>query len=205
MDQDGPSSGSRKVRFAPKAPQSSRRPKTTVSKSEVNAEDGEAAQAQYLLGRFNENQTRQRPKVEKKSSAQIAFGPGAPSSNLLRTYGSQRGGTSGKSTDSRQRSHGDNDGQIIGSLPSASKEDRTDICSSDAIEASAPKIKREYCEPWDYHHSYYPITLPLRRPYSGDPELLDEAEFVEAARKEYDEKTINPASDLGLLEEGEKG
>ncbi|XP_007038339.2 PREDICTED: uncharacterized protein LOC18605330 isoform X1 [Theobroma cacao] len=236
MDQDGPSSGRRKVRFAPKAPQSSRRLKTTVSKSEVNDEDGEAAQAQYLLGRFNENQTRQRPKVEKKSSAQISFGPGAPSSNLLSAYGSQRGGTSGKSTDSRQRSPDDNDGQIIGSFPSASKEDRTDICSSDAIEASAPKIKREYREPWvkvcslfvclrpsahlcaiplillssmialqDYHHTYYPITLPLRRPYSGDPELLDQAEFVEAARKEYDEKTINPASDLGLLEEGEKG
>ncbi|XP_017973633.1 PREDICTED: DNA-directed RNA polymerase III subunit rpc4 isoform X5 [Theobroma cacao] len=204
MDQDGPSSGRRKVRFAPKAPQSSRRLKTTVSKSEVNDEDGEAAQAQYLLGRFNENQTRQRPKVEKKSSAQISFGPGAPSSNLLSAYGSQRGGTSGKSTDSRQRSPDDNDGQIIGSFPSASKEDRTDICSSDAIEASAPKIKREYREPWDYHHTYYPITLPLRRPYSGDPELLDQAEFVEAARKEYDEKTINPASDLGLLE-GEKG
>ncbi|WRX18420.1 DNA-directed RNA polymerase III subunit RPC4 - like 1 [Theobroma cacao] len=205
MDQDGPSSGRRKVRFAPKAPQSSRRLKTTVTKSEVNDEDGEAAQAQYLLGRFNENQTRQRPKVEKKSSVQISFGPGAPSSNLLRAYGSERGGTSGKSTDSRQRSPDDNDGQIIGSFPSASKEDRTDICSSDAIEASAPKIKREYREPWDYHHTYYPVTLPLRRPYSGDPELLDQAEFVEAARKEYDEKTINPASDLGLLEEGEKG
>lgn len=31
-------------------------------------------------------------------------------------------------------------------------------------------------------------------------EILDEAEFGDAARKlVYDEKTINPASDLGLL------
>ncbi|XWS51582.1 hypothetical protein CRYUN_Cryun12cG0189100 [Craigia yunnanensis] len=204
MDQDGPSSGRRKVRFAPKAPQSSRKPKLTVAKSEASDEDGEAAQAQYLLGRFNENQTRQRPKVEKKSSVQIAFGPGAPSSTLLRTYGAQRGGSSGKSTASRKKSPDDNAGEIIGSVPLTSKEDRTDICSSDAIEALAPKIKREYSEPWDYQQTYYPITLPLRRPYSGDPELLDQAEFVEAARKEYDENTINPASDLGLLEEGEK-
>lgn len=200
MDQDKPSSGRRKVRFTPKAPpQSSRKPKLTVTKSEASDDDREAAQAQYLLGRFSENQTRQRPKVETKSSVQIAFGPGAPSSNLLRTYGAQRGGT-----DSRKRSPNDNYGQVIGSLPSTSKEDAIDICSSDAVEALAPKIKREYIEPWDYHRSYYPTTLPLRRPYSGDPELLDQAEFVEAARKEYDERIINPASDLGLLEEGEK-
>ncbi|XVF11214.1 hypothetical protein REPUB_Repub08aG0006800 [Reevesia pubescens] len=210
MDEDGPSSGRRKVRFAPKAPQSSRKPKLTVAKSEPSDEDGEAAQAQYLLGRFNENQTRQRPKVEKKSSVQIAFGPGAPSSTLLRTYGAQRGetsrrgGTSGKSNNSRLTNPDDNKGQIIRSLPSISKGDRTDICSSDAIEALAPKIKREYSEPWDYQHTYYPITLPMRRPYSGDPELLDQAEFVDAARKECDENTINPASDLGLLEEDKK-
>ncbi|XP_022737780.1 DNA-directed RNA polymerase III subunit rpc4-like [Durio zibethinus] len=205
MDGDGPSSGRRKLRFAPKAPQSSRKPKLTVTKSEARDEDGEAAQAQYLLSRFNENLTRQKPKVEKKSSLQIAFGPGAPSSTLLRTYGAQKGESSGKTTDPRQRSPDDNDGQIIGSLPSTSKDDGTGVCSSDAIEALAPKTKREYSEPWDYHHTYYPITLPLRRPWSGDPELLDQAEFVEAARKEYDENTINPASDLGLLEEGEKG
>ncbi|XWS60112.1 hypothetical protein CRYUN_Cryun07bG0006500 [Craigia yunnanensis] len=205
MDQDGPSSGRRKVRFAPKAPQSSRKAKLpAVAKSEASDEDGEAAEAQYLLGRFNENLTRQRPKVEKKPSVEIAFGPGALSSGYLRTYGAQKGGTSDKRTDSRQRSHADNNGQIIGSFPSTSEEDRTDICSSDGIEALAPKIKREYSEPWDYHHTYYLITLPLRRPYSGDPELLDHAEFVEAARKEYNDKTINPASDLGLLEEGEK-
>ncbi|XVF54943.1 hypothetical protein PTKIN_Ptkin05aG0221500 [Pterospermum kingtungense] len=203
MDHDKPSPGRRKVRFAPRAPQPSRKPKLTVTKSEASDEDGEAAQAQYLLGRFNENQTRQRPKAETKS--QIAFGPGAPSSNLLRTYGGQRGGTSSKSTDLRKRSPNDNNGQVICSLPSTSKEDWTDICSSDAIEEeSAPKIQREYIEPWDYRHSKYPITLPLRRPYSGDPELLDKAEFAEAARKEYDESTINPASDLGLLDEGEK-
>ncbi|XP_050220168.1 uncharacterized protein LOC126670469 isoform X2 [Mercurialis annua] len=35
----------------------------------------------------------------------------------------------------------------------------------------------------DYNHTYYPATLPLRRPNSGDLELLDEAEFGKAARK----------------------
>ncbi|KMS98899.1 hypothetical protein BVRB_3g067900 isoform B [Beta vulgaris subsp. vulgaris] len=46
--------------------------------------------------------------------------------------------------------------------------------------------------------TYYPVTLPWRKPNSGDPDILDEAEFGEAAT-EYDENAINPASELGLL------
>ncbi|GMI95362.1 hypothetical protein like AT5G09380 [Hibiscus trionum] len=193
MVEDKPSSGRRKVRFAPKAPQPSRKPRLVVAKTEDIDEDGEAAQAQYLLGRFNENLTRPRRKVEKKSSVKVTFGPGAPSSNLLRTYGTQRNETSDTRTDLGQRS----------SSPSISKEERTVIRSSRATKASARRIKGAYREPWDYR-TYYPVTLPLRRPYSGDPELLDKAEFGEAANKEYDEETINPAKDLGLLEEAEK-
>ncbi|KAI4335232.1 hypothetical protein L6164_013898 [Bauhinia variegata] len=61
--------------------------------------------------------------------------------------------------------------------------------------------EKEYKEPWDYY-SYYPVTLPLRRPYSGNPELLDEEEFGEAAESStYDENSINSAVELGLLEE----
>ncbi|TKY54428.1 DNA-directed RNA polymerase III subunit RPC4 [Spatholobus suberectus] len=61
--------------------------------------------------------------------------------------------------------------------------------------------EKEYKEPWDYY-SNYPVTLPLRRPYSGNPELLDEEEFGEAAEsRTYDESASNPAMELGLLEE----
>ncbi|KAK8516225.1 hypothetical protein V6N13_025733 [Hibiscus sabdariffa] len=195
MDQERPSPARRKVRFVPKAPQPSRKPKLDVAKTEESDEDGGAAQAQYLLGRFKENLTRQRRKVEKKSAAQVTFGHGAPSSTLLRTYGTQRNETSDKRTDLVQRS----------SLPSISKQEkeRVDVCSSHDAKPPAPKIKRAYREPWKYR-TYYPITLPLRRPHSGDPEILDKAEFGEAANKEYDEETINPAKDLGLLEEAEK-
>ncbi|MED6175124.1 hypothetical protein PIB30_075487 [Stylosanthes scabra] len=52
----------------------------------------------------------------------------------------------------------------------------------------------------DYYYSYYPVTLPLRRPYSGNPELLDEEEFGEAAEsRTYDENSTNQAKELGLL------
>lgn len=60
---------------------------------------------------------------------------------------------------------------------------------------------KEYVEPWDYY-SYYPVTLPLRRPYSGNPDSLNEEEFGEASETmTYDENTTTPAIDLGLMEE----
>ncbi|KAL2339013.1 hypothetical protein Fmac_013459 [Flemingia macrophylla] len=62
---------------------------------------------------------------------------------------------------------------------------------------------KEYREPWDYYTNY-PVTLPLRRPYSGDPALLDEEEFGETEEsRTYDENGSNPAMDLGLLEENQ--
>ncbi|KAG9459354.1 hypothetical protein H6P81_003862 [Aristolochia fimbriata] len=65
-------------------------------------------------------------------------------------------------------------------------------------------VEKEYVEPWDYY-SYYPVTLPLRRPYSGNPEVLDEEEFGEASTNyDHDEARTNPAAELGLLEETEE-
>ncbi|XP_027356125.1 uncharacterized protein LOC113865631 isoform X3 [Abrus precatorius] len=165
MDSDRSSSGGRKVKFTPKAPPN-RKPKPPAStKTEANDEQNEdTAQARALLRRWNENIARREPKVERKSSVEVAFGPGGSSSSL-RTY------------------------------------DVTD----DNINASARKIKREYKEPWDYDNSYYPTTLPLRKPYSGNPEILDEEEFGEAATSvEYDEKSVNPSAELGLLEKIEQ-
>ncbi|XP_021912397.1 uncharacterized protein LOC110826110 isoform X1 [Carica papaya] len=60
---------------------------------------------------------------------------------------------------------------------------------------------KEYKEPWDYY-SYYPVTLPLRRPYSGNPEILDEEEFGEVTETAvYNESSVNPALELGLMED----
>lgn len=66
---------------------------------------------------------------------------------------------------------------------------------------SGERVQKEYTEPWDYYTNY-PVTLPVRRPYSGNPELLDEEEFGEASQSlTYDENSIKPAMDLGLMEE----
>ncbi|KAG2679390.1 hypothetical protein I3760_11G048700 [Carya illinoinensis] len=192
MEQDQSSSAPRKLKFAPKAPPR-RKPKPTPPKTEVGDGDEEAKHAQYLLRRFNENLARRGPKGEKKSSVQVAFGPGVTPSTLIRRFGVSKDGIGGKSSGTCPKSSE----KALLSSPSAANEDVRDVCSADPTN-TVQTVKKEYREPWDYHNTYYPTTIPLRRPYAGDPELLDEAEFGEAAaNSEYDENTISPASDLG--------
>ncbi|XP_030463435.2 uncharacterized protein LOC115683144 [Syzygium oleosum] len=197
---------SRKVKFAPKAPAPRKKPQAVSPKTEVNGEDGDGeaaaqAEAQMLLRRFNENFGRQGARVENKSSAQVAFGPGAPSSaSAIRSYGVPKEERSDQSSGPRLKSYAAAKGRAI-SPPIVAKTDATDATMEDASAEVRQKMKKEYKEPWDFHHSYYPTTLPLRRPYSGNPEILDEKEFGEATRNfEYDEGIVNAASDLGLLE-----
>ncbi|XP_031380631.1 uncharacterized protein LOC116195525 isoform X1 [Punica granatum] len=199
MDEQKPSP--RKVKFAPKAPPR-KKPHSVAPKTEVEEDDGEAAEAELLLRRFNENLGRQGTKVQKKSSVQVAFDQGVVSSTPIRTYGGPKDERSGPSSSTKLRSS-DSEKGAFGSQPLAAKEDAL-VVSTDSTDGIPPKMK-EYKEPWDYEHTYYPTSLPLRPPCSGDPEILDEAEFGEAARNvEYDENAINPASELGLLDESEK-
>ncbi|GAB2294107.1 hypothetical protein Dimus_028326 [Dionaea muscipula] len=72
--------------------------------------------------------------------------------------------------------------------------------SSDVADNSDSEDKGKCMEYWDYN-SYYPVRLPSRSPSTGDPAILDEAEFGDNAKEmEYDEKTVNAASELGLLD-----
>ncbi|KAF7154422.1 hypothetical protein RHSIM_Rhsim01G0044200 [Rhododendron simsii] len=67
--------------------------------------------------------------------------------------------------------------------------------------SSDMRVDKEYKEPWDYYSSY-PVTLPMRRPYSGNPELLDKEEFGEAAENiTHDENSTKAARDLGLMDD----
>ncbi|KAK9101498.1 hypothetical protein Scep_024928 [Stephania cephalantha] len=71
------------------------------------------------------------------------------------------------------------------------------------LSSDGQRAEKEYKEPWNYY-SYYPVTLPVRRPYSGDPVLLDEEEFDESSAKiSNDEDFMNSAAELGLMEENE--
>ncbi|KAF5481734.1 hypothetical protein F2P56_002365 [Juglans regia] len=161
----------RKMRFVPKAPPR-RAPKPEV-KPEVD-EDIDANQAKELLRRFNEGAMRAKSKVEKKvSPSQIAFGIGG-ASPFIKSYGFPKAGSG---YDNNQRPGFKSDASVSGLR------------------------EKEYREPWDYY-SYYPVTLPMRRPYSGNPEILNEEEFMDDPETiTYDENSVSPAVELGLMEE----
>ncbi|KDO49941.1 hypothetical protein CISIN_1g0205542mg, partial [Citrus sinensis] len=165
---------------------------------ESKHEDPEA-EAQRLLRQFNEANARRRPKVEKKSS-QVAFGAGDSSSPSIKSFGPRREVSSAKGTESEIIDSTSDERQIVNFSPATAREDRSAPISSDA--SSTQKIKEDYKEPWNYD-TYYPTTLPWRKPNSGDP-VLDQEEFGENTRNsEYDENSVNSAADLGLLDESE--
>ncbi|KAF0924947.1 hypothetical protein E2562_015017 [Oryza meyeriana var. granulata] len=73
-----------------------------------------------------------------------------------------------------------------------------------SADGSASKLPKEYVEPWDYTHSDYPVTLPLRRPYSGDPEILNEEEFGESSVTRAQDGELTAAEELGLMDWSDK-
>ncbi|XP_052152092.1 uncharacterized protein LOC127770417 isoform X3 [Oryza glaberrima] len=73
-----------------------------------------------------------------------------------------------------------------------------------SADGSASKLPKEYVEPWDYTHSDYPVTLPLRRPYSGDPEILNEEEFGESSATGAQDGELTTAEELGLMHRSDK-
>ncbi|KAG5605899.1 hypothetical protein H5410_027391 [Solanum commersonii] len=161
----------RKVRFAPKGPPR-RAQKTVLPKPENIEADGDAAKAEELMQRFNEASAKVKHKVEKKGLTQVAFGYGGSSSSL-KSYGHYN---KVLSVGSECRRNTPSHGLVLKNLP--------------------------FCIKFLDYYTNYPVTLPVRRPYSGNPELLDEEEFGEASRSlTYDENSIKPAMDFGLMEE----
>ncbi|ERN09518.1 hypothetical protein AMTRI_Chr09g32760 [Amborella trichopoda] len=125
-------------------------------------------------------------KNEKKAApVQVAFGYGN-AANFSSSSSYSKGGSSSKP---KEIGHAFDDGSQL-----------VDV-KRDVDE----KREKEYVEPWDYY-SKYPVTLPLRRPYSGDPETLDEKEFGESAASKSvcNEDSTNAAEELGLKEEREE-
>ncbi|CAN6443401.1 unnamed protein product [Victoria cruziana] len=172
---DNPNTRRPMFQFKPKIPQR-KPPKPVAPKSEA-AELGDATLSDELLKLVKQSQEdprSRRNKTERKAApVQVAFGFGqSTSSSGPRQI---RFGT--RSTTNQSASTVDGDGTA-------------DSAAEDTYE-----------EPFNYY-SYYPVRVPLRRPYSGDPELLDEKEFGEASASNLsDEGSINAALELGLMEE----
>ncbi|CAN6231788.1 unnamed protein product, partial [Urochloa humidicola] len=63
---------------------------------------------------------------------------------------------------------------------------------------SSVKLPKEHDEPWGTCTNY-PVTLPLRRPNSGDAEIHDEEESGHPSSRAQDSK-LSAAEELGLME-----
>ncbi|KAL8539568.1 hypothetical protein ACS0TY_001249 [Phlomoides rotata] len=184
MDPIPDPSSRRKMKFAPKAP-SRRNPKPTVTTPVKDAEDD--PDDIQLLRRFS-RQTRREPKVEKKSAEEVLFSHGVASTD----------DQSERASSSRQKERKDDQMQPRFTVSTAGT--GVGEGSGNSTIAVAEKKKKEYREPWDYNDSYYPTTLPLRRPYSGNPDILNKAEFEEAPKHNEDDD-LPPAIELGLMDE----
>ncbi|KAG8376210.1 hypothetical protein BUALT_Bualt09G0039400 [Buddleja alternifolia] len=170
----------RKVRFAPKAPPK-RDQKPVLPKVEKTENDIDDAMAEQLRRRLNETSLTGRSKVERKGKHLFR-------SRTLRHL----------KLHLVMEDHLNPSNHMA--LPRISTRIRAHLLRATGTEQT---VQKEYKEPWDYY-TYYPVTLPLRRPYSGDPvvELLDEEEFGEDPETStYDENETSAAETLGLLEE----
>uniref|UniRef100_A0A453HD41 Uncharacterized protein n=1 Tax=Aegilops tauschii subsp. strangulata TaxID=200361 RepID=A0A453HD41_AEGTS len=70
------------------------------------------------------------------------------------------------------------------------------------VTTSAAKLPKQFTGPQDFTHpsyNYPPITLPLRRPHSADPEDFDEDEFGEFSSSRTQDGELTAAKELGLM------
>ncbi|KAK6248767.1 hypothetical protein QUC31_020332 [Theobroma cacao] len=133
-------------------------------------EDTDAVQARDLLQRLNQTSAKTKPKVEKKVASSQVAFGHGGASASMKLFGVSKGA----SRTSRETLNG-------------------------VVHTPGLREEKEYREPWDYY-SYYPVTLPMRRPYSGNPEFLDEEEFA-SENITFDENLVEPAVELGLMDE----
>ncbi|CAH2078004.1 unnamed protein product [Thlaspi arvense] len=138
---------------------------------------------------------KRRPKTETKvSSVEVAFQPNM-SSLAIKSFGVPK-------EDGKHDSDVNPSASSASILPTASSSAISSAIARSDVEEVHNLVTRtdeHYAEHWDYRDSYYPTVLPLRKPYSGDPELRDQEEFGNVAKHlDYDETTINSAEELGL-------
>lgn len=184
----------KKKKFAPKIPP---RKIPKYAEAKIEAPETEVTLNEELLKRVKEGFGRSEPKTERKSAPlQVAFGYG-DATDSAKAYSLPRGPSG-----SCSRNHDNSGVKHKGINVSDGGGTEEMIISMDGGDGSTQKKKKEYVEPWDYY-LYYPITLPLRRPYSGNPEILNKVEFG-VASADFDETCINPSAELGLMEEREE-
>ncbi|KAM0947226.1 putative DNA-directed RNA polymerase III subunit RPC4 [Dioscorea sansibarensis] len=199
------------MKFSPKVPL--RKPPPTATAKTDPPDDASIKIDSELMKklRAHESSGRKLTKVPRKTEPTVTFGH-IDNSMHARSFGS-----SGVNADER-RNQVPTFAEPMSALPepkdlgkSASgmsfdiSGDMADgMNSQDGREKLARKQGKKHVDPWDMN-SYYPITLPLRRPDSRSPEILDEVEFGKASNSSAeDTNKIRPAETFGLMERSDE-
>eukprot|EP00249_Psilotum_nudum_P016546 c25877_g1_i2 orf=469-1500(-) len=183
--------GVRKAKFEPKIP--ARRQKKPIAVKREPGDGGETTLPSEIMklvkqSQEDANQARGGRRPDTKVPVRVAFGFGSAVGGRA-AAGFHRGGVAGAGVSGADKK------SSIKSLQGSAQDDmRLD-------EKTGKLKKKDTDEPWDYS-KYYPITLPLRKPYSGRAEDLDDEEFGEtAATSVPDEDAVPCAEELDLINE----
>lgn len=85
--------------------------------------------------------------LQSAAAVQVAFGPGAPSSSSMRTYGAPK--IENLDQGSSLGVQGSDDDQFLSTLPLATSVTGTDVSMDiDVVDASNSNVKNEYIEIW---------------------------------------------------------
>lgn len=178
--------GVKKTKFEPKVP--ARRLKKLSEKVKSEPREGEGGgeipkELQRLLQQA-ENDGRGTFRPNQRTS-KVAFGFGGFSSrSSLSSAGFQHRSSSGGGASRGVEKH--------------------EFLHADGIGGDSKRGVRKNVEVFDLER-YFPVTLPLRRPFAGDSQVLDEEEFGEddEVPEEDEEDVTEAAKELGLTEKQE--
>ncbi|KAJ0969358.1 hypothetical protein J5N97_022235 [Dioscorea zingiberensis] len=198
------------LKFSPKVPP--RKPPTPSAAKMDPLDDASIKIDSELMKKLkaHESSGRKFTKVPRKTEPTVTFGH-IDNSTHARSFGNR-----GVNADERRHQDSMIDVEPTGIVPEFADGGRLTSHMSFGISEGADgrnlldgrdmltrKSGKKHVDPWDTN-AYYPVTLPLRRPDSRSPEILDEEEFAKALESSaQNESKPEPAEMLGLMERSE--
>eukprot|EP00252_Welwitschia_mirabilis_P025551 TRINITY_DN8024_c0_g1_i1.p1 TRINITY_DN8024_c0_g1~~TRINITY_DN8024_c0_g1_i1.p1 ORF type:complete len:388 (+),score=105.90 TRINITY_DN8024_c0_g1_i1:263-1426(+) len=178
-----------KAKFVPKVPQRRAKKQAAVKKESQENTDSELSSELLKLVKQSKEQSSRGFGAEKKSTGnvRVAFGYGG-SATAARAAAYSKGGMKSSHGGTREKKKT----PLYDSL-------RSGVGDENLVR----NVEDDDIEPFDYT-TYYPVTLPMRKPFSGRSELSDEEELEGGPTAVFDEHSaVPPAEELDLWTERE--
>jgi DNA-directed RNA polymerase III subunit RPC4 len=200
--------GVKKTKFEPKVP-TRRLKKLSTVKSESAGEGASGGEVPKELQKLlqqaqNDGQRTFRPN---QRTSKVAFGFGGFSSRSSAGFRHKSSAGAGSGSGSAKGGGGGGGGGGYGDGGGGSSTrnvEKQEFMHEDEAYPDSKRGNRKNVEVFDLER-YYPVSLPWRKPFSGDAQQLDEEEFGDGEEvEEEDEDAVEPAEELGLTEKKEE-